>query len=145
MYNINSLIQCTEYSVLAVLFLFKIHGNWSIRKHCEQVWSSFLEACTALFYWFMLCFYALFTVFSVFQNFRHTKSRFPWNSVFFCFLPKFYEFVLFFHIAENWGFNQMWPQYDFQQIWYIHGSQTVCWIWAILVYWWVVIRPFLFI
>ena len=68
----------------------KKYFGWknSIFTHCAL--------CTVLFYWFLLCFYALFLLyFQYFDILGIKNSCFLWNSVFFCFLPKFHEFVSF--------------------------------------------------
>ena len=103
-YNIHSL-QCTEYSVLTVLYWkhmsIEAHVNTANRfdPDVQHMWSFVL-----LVFAFVLLF---LTIFSVFQNFCHQKLCFLWNSMFFCFLPKF-RYLPPFSISRKTGDFRLW-------------------------------------
>ena len=102
-YNVPSL-QCTEYSLLTVLY-WK-HSNWSMHKHCKQVWSRFSVHAQFCFIGFCFVFMLFYSIFRISKKIGIKKSwRFLWNSVFFSFLPEFCEFVQFSVSQKTGDFN----------------------------------------
>ena len=92
MHNMYSL-QCTELHTV----LYWKRMATEARVNTVNRFDSAFRRMQFCFIGFCFVFNALFTVFSIFWHVWHKKkkSHLVWNSVFFRFFPKFYEFVPF--------------------------------------------------
>ena len=99
---LESTHTCIAYNALNTVYSMYFNTentNISLRTGLIQIFGT----CRILFYWFLL-FLMLFNCIFCVSKFEASKRYFPWNSVFFCFLPKFCDFFSsFFCITENWG------------------------------------------
>ena len=113
------LVQCTEYSVLTVLY-WK-HMTTEACVYTPNRFDPDFRCMQSFILLVFLCFYVFFSVLSVFWNFRHQKSCFPWNSVCFHFFP---QILWIFHIMENWGLYRSPIHNNSLDGWHFHSRHS---------------------